>query len=182
MLRREVITLLGGAAAAWPPVARAQQPGKLPTIGFLGVSTPSAFGQWVAAFVQRLRELGWIEGRTVAIEYRWAEGHSERGTSRASPRKITALAASGPLVPSQLRQTATQNATCDRNYLGSAIISGAALRCGENKEPAGGRRPGGLLRAFRADPPILIVVLLGLELLPLLNCLMPGFERWCRPG
>jgi len=50
----------------------------LPTIGFLGVSTRSAFGQWVAAFVQRLRELGWIEGRTVAIEYRWAEGHSER--------------------------------------------------------------------------------------------------------
>src|SRR5262249_33933931 len=51
---------------------------KLPTIGFLGVSTSLAFGQWVAAFVQRLRELGWIEGRTVAIEYRWAEGHSER--------------------------------------------------------------------------------------------------------
>ena len=76
--RREFITLLGGAAATWPFAARAQQPNKLPTIGFLGVSTPSAFGQWVAAFVQRLRELGWIEGRTVAIEYRWAEGHSER--------------------------------------------------------------------------------------------------------
>jgi ABC-type uncharacterized transport system substrate-binding protein len=77
MKRRSFITLLG-SAAAWPLAARAQQPGKLPTIGFLGVSTPSAFGQWVAAFVQRLRELGWIEGRTVAIEYRWAEGHSER--------------------------------------------------------------------------------------------------------
>src|SRR5262245_9307196 len=76
--RREVITLIGGAAAAWPLAARAQQPGKLPTIGFLGVSTPLAYGQWVAAFVQRLRELGWIEGRTVAIEYRWAEGRSER--------------------------------------------------------------------------------------------------------
>ena len=56
--------------------ARAQQPAKLPTIGFLGTST--ACGQWTAAFVQRLRELGWIEGRTVAIEYRWAEGRSER--------------------------------------------------------------------------------------------------------
>ena len=78
MRRREFITLLGGAAAAWPLAARAQQPGKLPTIGFLGAATPAAWGQWVAAFVQRLRELGWIEGRTVAIEYRWAEGRSER--------------------------------------------------------------------------------------------------------
>src|SRR5262245_22270034 len=78
MTRREFVTLLGGAAATWPLAARAQQTSKLATIGFLGVSTPSAFGQWVAAFVQRLRELGWIEGRTVAIEYRWAEGHSER--------------------------------------------------------------------------------------------------------
>ena len=77
MRRREFISLLGGAAA-WPLAARAQQPGKLPTIGFLGSTTPSVAGQWVSAFVQRLRELGWIEGRTVAIEVRWAEGHSER--------------------------------------------------------------------------------------------------------
>jgi ABC-type uncharacterized transport system substrate-binding protein len=77
MRRREFITLLGGAAAAWPLTARAQQP-KLPTIGFLGSTAPSAMSQWVAAFVQRLRELGWIEGRTVAIEYRWAEGRDER--------------------------------------------------------------------------------------------------------
>ena len=76
--RREFITLFGGAAAAWPLAARAQQPGKLPTIGFLGSATPSTQGQWAAAFVQRLRELGWIEGRTVAIEYRWAEGRNER--------------------------------------------------------------------------------------------------------
>jgi putative tryptophan/tyrosine transport system substrate-binding protein len=75
--RREFITLLGGAAA-WPVAARAQQPAKLPTIGFLGAATASARSQWVAAFVQRLHELGWIEGRTVAIEYRWAEGRSER--------------------------------------------------------------------------------------------------------
>jgi putative tryptophan/tyrosine transport system substrate-binding protein len=75
--RRAFITLLGGAAA-WPLAARAQQPAKLPTIGFLGQSTRSAASEWVAAFVQRLRELGWIENRTVAIDYRWAEGREER--------------------------------------------------------------------------------------------------------
>jgi putative ABC transport system substrate-binding protein len=75
--RREFISLLGGAAA-WPLAARAQQPGKLPTIGVLGSATPSTQASRFAAFVQRLRELGWIENRTVAIEYRWAEGRSER--------------------------------------------------------------------------------------------------------
>ena len=77
MRRREFITLLGGAAVTWPLAARAQ-PTKLPTVGFLGVSTPAAQGHMVAALVQRLREFGWIEGRTIAIEYRWAEGHDER--------------------------------------------------------------------------------------------------------
>ena len=78
MRRREFMTLLGGAAATWPLAARAQQPTKLPTIGFLGAVTPLAGSQWAAAFVQRLRELGWIENRTVAIEYRWGEGSDER--------------------------------------------------------------------------------------------------------
>jgi putative tryptophan/tyrosine transport system substrate-binding protein len=78
MRRRAFIGLLGGAALAWPLTARAQQPGKYRTIGFLGAATPSAASQWVAALVERLRELGWIEGRTVAIEYRWAEGRNER--------------------------------------------------------------------------------------------------------
>jgi len=78
MRRREFITLLGGAAAAWPVSTRAQQVGKLPTIGLLGATTSLVESQRVAAFVQRLRELGWIEGRTVAIEVRWAEGRNER--------------------------------------------------------------------------------------------------------
>ena len=76
--RREFITLLGGAAVAWPLAARAQQPATLPTIGYLGASPPEVASQWTAAFVQRLRELGWIEGRTIAIEYRWADGSTER--------------------------------------------------------------------------------------------------------
>src|SRR5262245_63149405 len=67
-----------GGAAAWPIAARAQQSTKVPTIGFLGATTPSADGQRFAAFVQRLRELGWIEGRNVAIEVRWAQGLNER--------------------------------------------------------------------------------------------------------
>ena len=75
--RREFITLLGGAAA-WPLAARAQQPGKLPTIGYLGATTPSAESQRVAALVQRLREFGWIESRNLTIECRYAEGRSER--------------------------------------------------------------------------------------------------------
>ena len=78
MRRRKFITLIGGAAATWPLAARAQQPGKLPTIGFLGQSTRSATSEWTNAFVQRLRELGWIDGRNVAIEYRWGEGSNER--------------------------------------------------------------------------------------------------------
>jgi putative ABC transport system substrate-binding protein len=82
--RKFLATLLGGAAAAWPLTARAQQPGKLPTIGFLVPGTPSLHGQWFAALVQRLRDLGWIEGRTVAIEYRWAEGRTERAAEIAA--------------------------------------------------------------------------------------------------
>jgi len=76
--RRELLVALGGAVVAWPLAARAQQAGKLPTIGFLGASTALAGGQWAVAFVQRLRELGWIENRTVTIEHRWAEGRDER--------------------------------------------------------------------------------------------------------
>jgi putative ABC transport system substrate-binding protein len=76
MRRREFISFVGWVAA-WPLAAHSQ-PVKQPTIGFLGASTPSAWTPWTAAFVQRLRELGWIEGRTVTIEYRWAEGRAER--------------------------------------------------------------------------------------------------------
>jgi putative ABC transport system substrate-binding protein len=81
--RREFIALLG-CATSWPLAARAQQAGKMPTIGFLGAATPEAASQWVAAFLLRLREVGWIEGRTVAIEYRWAEGRAARATEIAA--------------------------------------------------------------------------------------------------
>ena len=77
MKRREFIALLGGAAA-WPVTARAQQPGKRSIVGFLGDSTPVGESERAAAFARRLHDLGWIEGRTIAIEYRWADGRSER--------------------------------------------------------------------------------------------------------
>src|SRR5215475_3116028 len=95
--RRDFIRPLGGAAT-WPLAARAQQVGKLPTIGYLGASMPSFDTQRVGAFVQRLRELGWIEGRTIAIEYRWAEGRSERASEIAAEfvrLKIDIIVAAG---------------------------------------------------------------------------------------
>jgi putative ABC transport system substrate-binding protein len=76
--RREFISLLGGAAVSWPLAAGAQEGGKRATIGLLGSGTAAAQSNWTAAFVQRLHELGWSEGRNLAIEYRWGEGRSER--------------------------------------------------------------------------------------------------------
>jgi putative ABC transport system substrate-binding protein len=109
MQRRQFITLFGGAAAAWPLSARAQ-PAKLPTIGFLGAGTSSAFSQWTAAFVQRLRELGWIEGRTVAIEYRWADGRAERFGEIAAEfvrLKVDVIVTVGSAVPATMQATST---------------------------------------------------------------------------
>src|SRR5262249_13971713 len=95
--RREFIMLLGGAAT-WPLAAGAQQSAKLPIIGYLGATTLSLQGKWTAAFVQRLRELGWDEGRTVALEYRWAQGSSERADESVAEfvrRKVDVIVASG---------------------------------------------------------------------------------------
>jgi putative ABC transport system substrate-binding protein len=77
MRRREFLGVLG-AAAAWPLAALAQQSGKLPLIGMLVPGTRATHGQWFAALVERLRELSWIEGRSVAFEWRWAEGRTDR--------------------------------------------------------------------------------------------------------
>jgi putative ABC transport system substrate-binding protein len=106
--RREFITLLGGAAAAWPFAARAEQPAKLPTIGFLGADA-SAFSPWTAAFVARLGELGWIEGKTIAIEYRWSQGRTERYAEIAAEfvrLKVDVIVTVGSAVPTVKQATA----------------------------------------------------------------------------
>jgi putative tryptophan/tyrosine transport system substrate-binding protein len=110
MNRREVITLLGGAASGWPLAARTQQPTKLPTIGYLGSATLATESQRMTAFVQRLRELGWIEGRTVVIDYRWAEGRTERYAEIAAEfvrLKIDVIVTVGGAVGAAKQATAT---------------------------------------------------------------------------
>jgi putative tryptophan/tyrosine transport system substrate-binding protein len=100
MQRREFITLLGGTAVAWPFAARAQQPGKSATIGYLGSSTAAAQGPWVAAFSHRLHQLGWIDGRNIAVEFRWAEGRTERFAEIAAEfvkLKVDVIVTSGTL-------------------------------------------------------------------------------------
>src|SRR5246500_2792052 len=106
MRRREFLTLLGWAAS-WPLAARAQQVGKLPTIGFLGADA-SAFSPWPAAFVAHLRELGWIENRNVAIEYRWSEGRTERYAEIAAEfvrMKVDVIVTVGSAVPTVRQAT-----------------------------------------------------------------------------
>ena len=107
MQRRAFFVLLG-VAAAWPTVAaRAQQAATVPSIGFLVAGTRSSHGRWVAAFVERLRELDWIEGRTIAIEYRWAEGRSEHAAEAAAElvtRKVDVIVTSGTAVVAAVKQ------------------------------------------------------------------------------
>ena len=108
MNRRQFLTLLGGAATTWPLAPRARQAGKLPTVGFLGANTPAVQSQWTAAFVQRLRELGWTEGRTVTIEYRWGEGRTERFAEFVAEfirLKVDVIVTHGTAVPAAKRAT-----------------------------------------------------------------------------
>jgi putative ABC transport system substrate-binding protein len=108
MRRREFVGLIGGAAL-WPFATRAQQLGKLPTIGLLGVSTASNWTRWVDSFVRRLGELGWIEYRTVRIEYRWAEGRDERFAEIATEfvrLKVDVIVTAGSAVAATKQATA----------------------------------------------------------------------------
>ena len=107
MKRREFMTLLGGGMVTWPLAARAQQAGKLPTIGVLGADA-TGWRPWTDAFMERLRALGWIEGRTIAIEYRWLEGHPERAAEIAAEfvrLKVDVILTSGLAVTTLMQAT-----------------------------------------------------------------------------
>ena len=107
--------MLGGAAG-WPLAARAQQ-AKVPTIGYLGFGTPYSLRTWVIAFVQRLRELNWIEDRTVTIEYRWAEGLPERFAEIATEfvqRRVDVIFAVGTEATLAAKQATATFPSCSR--------------------------------------------------------------------
>jgi putative tryptophan/tyrosine transport system substrate-binding protein len=110
MRRREFITFIGGAAVVWPLVVRAQQGTKLPTIGYLGSARLATESERIAAFVQRLHDLGWIEGRTTVIDYRWAEGRTERYAEIAAEfvrLKVDVIVTVGGAVAAAKQATAT---------------------------------------------------------------------------
>ncbi len=108
MKRREFVGFVG-SAVTWPLAVYAQ-PAKPPTIGFLGASTSAAWSEWTSAFVQRLRELGWVDGRNVKIEYRWAEGHADRFSEIAAEfvrLDVDVIVSVGSAVPAIARATST---------------------------------------------------------------------------
>jgi putative tryptophan/tyrosine transport system substrate-binding protein len=110
MMRRRTFIAMFGGVIAWPLAARGQQPANLPTIGYMGQGTPAAENKRVEAFVRRLRDLGWVEGRTVAIEYRWTEGRSELASEIAiefARRKVDAIVTSGTPLIFAARQVTT---------------------------------------------------------------------------
>jgi putative tryptophan/tyrosine transport system substrate-binding protein len=108
--RRRFISALGGGMVSWPLATRAQQAAKLPTIGFLGAATPSAWSNQVTAFVQRLADLGWIDGRSVTIVYRWAEGRGDRYSEIAAEfvrLKVDVIVTAGSAILATKQQTST---------------------------------------------------------------------------
>jgi putative tryptophan/tyrosine transport system substrate-binding protein len=163
MRRREFLGMLG-AGAAWPLTARAQQAGKLPTIGFLGTASASVFTPYTAAFVQRLRALDWIEGRTVTIEYRWAEGRTERYAEIAAEfvrLKVDIIVTSGAAVLAARQATSVIPIVfaVANDPLGSGLVASLS-------------RPGGNVTGLSAQQPDLVS-----KRLELLRELVPGFRQ-----
>ena len=166
MRRRAFILALGGAAAGWPLAAHAQQREKRPTIGFFGTTTAAAWTPWTAAFVQRLRELGWIEGRTIAIEFRWAEALSDRATDIAAEfarLKVDVIVTAG--VSSVIAATRATSVipivfALANNPVGSGLIVSLA-------------RPGGNVTGLSTQGTDIVG-----KRLELIREVVPGLRRW----
>jgi putative ABC transport system substrate-binding protein len=162
MRRREFIAAIGCVAAAWPLLARAQLRSKLPTIGVIGAGTPQGWSQWIAAFSQRLRELGWIEGRTIAIEYRWAEGSGEREAEIAAEfvrLKVDVMLTVGGAAAKQATSDIPIVFAISSDPLGTGVVASLA-------------RPGGNITGFS----IQATDLAG-KRLELLREAMPGVQQ-----
>jgi putative ABC transport system substrate-binding protein len=163
MRRRELILGLGGAAAV-PFMVGAQQTSKPPTIGFLGAATPLAWGPYTAAFEARMRELGWVEGSTVDIEYRWAEGRPDRYAAIAAEfvrRKVDVIVTSGTAAG------AVKSATSS-----IPIVFAVAVEPLSSGLVANLARPGGNLTGLSSQTGDL-----GGKRLDLLRELVPGMRR-----
>ena len=165
MRRREFIGLIGGTVATWPLAASTQQLEKLPTIGFLGSGTPAGQGEWLTAFLQKLRELGWIEGRNIMIEYRWAEGSSDRAAELAAEFvriKVDVIVTyANPIVLAAKQSTSTIPIVfaVAADPLGTGLVASLA-------------RPGGNLTGLSVE-----ATDLGGKRLQLLRELVPGLRR-----
>jgi len=163
MRRREFITLLSGAAAGWPLHARAQQP--KPAFGYLGPNTRSLDGQRLVAFLERLRDLGWIEGRTIDIEYRWAEGRNDRLAEFAAEfvrRKVNVIVTSAT-PPTVAAKQATSVIPIVFASVGDAVGAGVV----ESLARPGGNATGLSLQATDAAG----------KRLELLRDVVPGLHR-----
>ena len=146
MRRRELIGLIGSAVAAWPIAARAQQPAKLRTVGYLGSGTAAVQSHFALAFAQRLRELGWIERHTLAIEYRWGEGRNDRFDAYAAEFvrlgvDVIATSGSAPVLAAKRATTAIPIVfAANSDPVGSGLVESF-------------NRPGGNVPAYRRNRP-----------------------------
>ena len=165
MRRRDFVILLGGGILVWTQRVSAQQPGELPIIGYMGQGTPAAEAKRVAAFVGRLRELSWIEGRTVLIEYRWTEGRSDLAADIAGEfarRKVDIIVTSGTPLIAAAKQVTTSIPivfTAAGDPVSSGLVTSLA-------------RPGGNVTGLS----VLSTDLAG-KRLDLLRQLVPGLRR-----